>query len=95
MPNASPEAQIEGVTVQRMINGKDAIELILGIKKDPVFGTVMMVGMGGIAAELLRDRSLGFPPLNERLARRMLESLQDLAAAEGVSRHDRRSMSMD
>jgi acetyltransferase len=36
----------------------------------------MLVGMGGIGAELFNDRSLGFPPLNERLARRMLESLK-------------------
>lgn len=71
-----PQAGVEGVTVQRMISGKDAIELILGIKKDAVFGTVMMVGMGGTAAELLQDRALGFPPLNERLARHMLESLK-------------------
>ena len=59
-----------------MIRGADGVELILGIKKDPVFGTVVMVGMGGTTAELFADRSLGFPPLNERLARRMLESLK-------------------
>jgi len=80
--NKCPEARIEGVTVQKMIEGhgpggaRDTIELILGIKRDPVFGTVMMAGLGGTGAELLGDRSLGFPPLNERLARRMLESLR-------------------
>ncbi|HSG67430.1 MAG TPA: bifunctional acetate--CoA ligase family protein/GNAT family N-acetyltransferase [Bacteroidales bacterium] len=71
-----PEAKVEGVTVQPMFNAKDAVELILGIKKDPVFGTCMMIGMGGTAAELFKDKSLGFPPLNERLARRMLENLK-------------------
>jgi len=71
-----PDAHIDGVTVQPMFNAKDAIELILGIKKDPVFGTCMMVGMGGTAAELFHDKSLGFPPLNERLARKMLENLK-------------------
>lgn len=71
-----PGARIEGVTVQPMINIKDSVELILGTKKDPVFGTVIMVGSGGVTAELYRDRALGFPPLNERLARRMLESLK-------------------
>lgn len=69
-------AKIEGVTVQKMVKTKDAVELILGVRKDPVFGTVMMVGMGGITAELLGDKALGFPPLNERLARRMIESLK-------------------
>jgi len=70
-----PDADIQGVTVQPMINLENGIELILGAKKDPVFGAVIMVGMGGITAELFKDRSLGFPPLNERLARQMLESL--------------------
>jgi acetyltransferase len=71
-----PSARIEGVTVQRMVRAKESVELIVGIKKDPAFGTVIMVGMGGIGAELLGERTLGFPPLNERLARRMLESLK-------------------
>jgi acetyltransferase len=71
-----PDAQLEGVTVQKMIQARDALELILGIKQDPVFGTVILAGMGGVGAELLGDRSLGFPPLNERLAMRMLESLR-------------------
>ena len=71
-----PDARVDGVTVQKMIEAEDALELILGVKKDPVFGTVIMAGMGGVGAELLADRSLGFPPLNERLAMRMLESLR-------------------
>ena len=71
-----PDARLLGLTVQKMIQAQDAVELILGVKKDPVFGTVIMVGMGGVGAELLADRSLGFPPLNERLAMRMLESLR-------------------
>ncbi len=73
---ARPEARLLGVTVQPMIRYADGLELILGAKKDPVFGTVLMAGLGGTAAELLADRALGFPPLNERLARRMLESLK-------------------
>jgi acetyltransferase len=71
-----PGARIDGATVQRMVDLSSGVELILGIKKDSVFGTIMMVGMGGIGAELLGDRVLGFPPLNERLARLMLESLK-------------------
>jgi acetyltransferase len=71
-----PEARIEGVTVQKMASMKDSVEMILGIKKDNVFGTVLMAGMGGITAELFGDKALGFPPLNERLARRMIESLR-------------------
>ena len=71
-----PEARLQGVTVQSMIRHDGGMELILGAKKDAVFGTVIMAGMGGVAAEVMGDRALGFPPLNERLARRMLESLR-------------------
>jgi acetyltransferase len=71
-----PSARIDGVTVQKMIDNRDGIELIVGIKKDPVFGTVIMAGMGGTGAELFGDKALGFPPLNESLARKMLESLK-------------------
>ncbi len=71
-----PDARIEGVTVQRMVSLRDSAELILGIKRDDVFGTVLLVGMGGVTAELFGDKALGFPPLNERLARQMIESLR-------------------
>ncbi len=71
-----PDARVEGVTVQRMAQDKKALEMIIGIKKDSVFGTVIMAGMGGTVAELFDDHSLGFPPLNEQLARRMLQSLK-------------------
>ena len=76
IPKKVPKALIEGITVQKMIHSKDAVELILGIKKDPVFGTIMMVGLGGITAELLEDRRLEFPPLNGQLAEQMLKSLK-------------------
>ncbi|MCF8233478.1 MAG: bifunctional acetate--CoA ligase family protein/GNAT family N-acetyltransferase [Bacteroidales bacterium] len=72
----NPDTKLEGVTIQPMIDTRDAVELILGIKKDPVFGTTLLVGMGGTEAELFQDTTLGFPPLNERLARHMLESLK-------------------
>ena len=72
----APEARIQGVTVQKMIRTGDGIEMILGVKKDPTFGTVVMAGMGGTAAEIYGDRAIGFPPLNERLARRMLDELR-------------------
>ncbi len=70
-----PDARIDGVTIQIMVNTKDGIELIVGTKKDPIFGTVMLVGMGGVTAELFKDKRLEFPPLNEQLAHQMLKSL--------------------
>ncbi len=78
-----PEAKIQGVTVQPMFDIKDAVELILGVKKDPVFGTVILLGMGGICTELLQDKRLCFPPVNERLARQMIESLKIYPVLKG------------
>ena len=71
-----PDADIIGVTVQEMVTIPNGFELILGTKQDPIFGSVIMVGMGGTAAEVFRDRALGLPPLNETLTRRMLKSLK-------------------
>ena len=71
-----PGARIEGVTVQPMISGDGGVEVIVGAKTDPVFGAVLLAGLGGVSAEVFGDRALGLPPLNERLARRMLESLK-------------------
>jgi len=78
-----PDAEILGVTVQKMVTWPNQFELIVGMKKDPVFGAVIMVGMGGTAAEVFRDRALGLPPLNESLARRMLESLKSWPLLQG------------
>jgi len=72
----APDAHIEGVFVQPFENADHhGVEVILGATRDPVFGMVVMVGAGGVTTELYRDRVLGFPPLNERLARRMLERM--------------------
>jgi acetyltransferase len=78
-----PEATIEGVTLQPMMATGEGIELILGSKKDATFGSVIMVGMGGVSAEMYGDFALGLPPLNERLARRMLESLRSWPMLQG------------
>jgi acetyltransferase len=78
-----PSARISGVTLQQMVKVKDSVELILGIKRDDTFGTVIMVGMGGTGAELFKDRVIGFPPLNESLAYQMLESLKIFPLLKG------------
>jgi len=72
----APTARIEGITVQRMVPTARGVEMILGAKKDPTFGAVLMVGAGGITTEVLRDMALGLPPLDEHLAMHLLESLK-------------------
>lgn len=78
-----PDARINGVTVQRMLVEPSGRELIVGARRDPVFGTVLLVGAGGTTAELIRDLALELPPLSERLARRMVESLQSWPLLQG------------
>jgi len=68
----APTVEVQGITVQRMITNK-GYEVIIGSKKDPLFGPVILFGLGGIFVELLRDRAVGFPPLNQTLARRVME----------------------
>ena len=78
-----PDATILGVTIQKMVAIPNAFELIIGMKKDPIFGAVILVGMGGVAAEVFQDRALALPPLNEALARRALESLKSWRLLRG------------
>ncbi|MCO6046661.1 GNAT family N-acetyltransferase [Aeoliella sp. ICT_H6.2] len=78
-----PDADVQGVTVQKMVISPVGRELIVGARRDNVFGMVMLVGAGGTAAELFKDRALELPPLNERLARRMLESLKSWPLLDG------------
>ncbi len=68
----NPQAQIIGVTVQPMIE-KKGHELIIGGKTDPVFGPIILFGMGGVGVELFKDYSIGLPPLNTTLVHRMME----------------------
>jgi acetyltransferase len=67
-----PDAEILGVTVQKMIK-KHGYEVIIGAKTDPLFGPVILFGMGGVGVELFKDFSLGLPPLNQTLVRRIME----------------------
>jgi len=69
---AQPEARIDGFSVQPMIQRPGAFELIVGIVNDAQFGPVVLFGQGGTAVEIIKDKSLGLPPLNMRLAWEMM-----------------------
>jgi len=69
---AKPDVRIDGVCIQKMVKNID-YELILGSKKDNDFGSVILFGLGGIGVELFKDFSIGLPPLNQVLARRVIE----------------------
>ena len=67
-----PDAQILGVTIQPMVKPID-FELIVGAKKDSLFGPMILFGLGGIYAEVLKDVALEMPPLNLMLAERLIQ----------------------
>ncbi len=62
----------QGVAIQPMVRG-DGQEFLIGAKKDPNFGSVILFGRGGTLTEIFREVSLGFPPLNQVLARRIID----------------------
>lgn len=66
-----PPMKVEGITIQPVFSG--GYELILRSKKDPQFGSVIIFGIGETGVELYNDVAVGFPPLNQTLARRMIE----------------------
>lgn len=71
-----PAATIEGVTVQRMLDRSEGVELIVGVKRDATFGPVVLVGAGGTAAEVLGDRAIGLAPVDKDRARQLLSALR-------------------
>jgi acetyltransferase len=66
-----PEARIDGVFIEPMLGKR--YELLIGCKKDPLFGPAIVFGMGGVAVEVFKDTRVGLPPLNMSLARQMIE----------------------
>jgi acetyltransferase len=77
-----PDARIEGVTLQPYFSNPD-YEILLGAKRDPNFGPVILFGMGGIYTEVLKDRSLGLPPMNRLLARRLMQETKAYSLLKG------------
>jgi acetyltransferase len=73
----------QGVTVQQMAK-LDGYEIILGSSIDPQFGPVLLFGSGGSLVEVYKDSSLGLPPMNSTLARRMMERTKIYKALQGV-----------
>jgi acetyltransferase len=65
---AAPQADIEGFSVQPMIERSQAQELILGVSRDPIFGPVVLFGAGGVAVEVMDDTAIALPPLDDVLA---------------------------
>ncbi|OYU00026.1 MAG: GNAT family N-acetyltransferase [Burkholderiales bacterium PBB1] len=68
-----PEARINGVTVQKMARAQRGREVSIGVVTDDPFGPVIVFGAGGVMIELINDRAMELPPLNQFLARHLIE----------------------
>lgn len=79
--------KIDGVLIEQFVSGK---EIIIGAKRDPVFGPVVMTGLGGIFVEVLKDVAFGISPITKEYAGEILESLKSYKILEGV-RGEKRS----
>ena len=84
-----PEAKIKGVTVQKMIGGAE--EVILGIKRDPSFGPVVMFGLGGTFVEIFQDVVFRVAPIETTSVARMVREIKGwplLSGARGRTPRD-------
>lgn len=79
--NAFPEARIDGVLVQPMERG--LAEVILGYRRDPEVGPVVMLGAGGVAAELKRSYCVRLAPVSLETAKEMIDEVPELAILRG------------
>jgi acetate---CoA ligase (ADP-forming) len=85
---------ITAVSVERMAPVRDGVELIVGCRRDPRFGPVLMVGSGGLFAEILRDSATGLAPADEGQVASLIATLRVfplLRGARGRSPLDARS----
>ena len=71
-----PDARINGVTVQNMSGKPDGRELYIGVITDALFGPAISFGAGGTMIELIADRAIELPPLNQFLAHRLIDRVR-------------------
>jgi acetyltransferase len=71
-----PRATIDGFLVQEMVDG---LEMIVGVREDPLYGPFMIAGLGGVMVEILKDVAIRLLPIDEDDARDMLRSLRGAA----------------
>lgn len=84
--------ELEGVSVQKMI-AVEGTELIFGATTDPIFGPVILFGLGGEWVEVLQETELTLPPLNRHLAGQLIESTRVSKILKGI--RGRNSVDMD
>jgi acetate---CoA ligase (ADP-forming) len=87
---ACPRAGVKGIQVSKMIMLGE--EVILGIKRDPSFGPVIMFGLGGVYVEVFRDVSFRVAPIDEIIADSMMKEIKSYKILEGIRGRVRRDI---
>jgi len=77
-----PEAKVTGVYITKMMPAGE--EVILGVKRDPSFGPVIMFGLGGIFVEIFRDVNFRVAPVNQQIAEEMILSIKSAGILSGA-----------
>jgi len=80
----APAARIAGCLVAPMISAAGAVETILGVHRDPVFGPVVMFGLGGVLVEILQDVALRRAPFGRAEAEAMIREIRGFAVLDGA-----------
>ena len=78
----SPQARIEGTLVARMIEG--GVETVIGTKRDPMFGPVVLFGLGGVYVEVLKDVTLRLAPVDHPTALEMIRGIKGFPLLTGA-----------
>lgn len=78
-----PRAKIGGVIVQEMVP-RDSRELIIGGRRDPQFGPVIMFGLGGVWVEALKDVSFRLIPIDRNDAKNMIKEIRGHSVLQGM-----------
>jgi acyl-CoA synthetase (NDP forming) len=73
--------------VEQMAASPDGVELIIGIRRDPSFGPVVVVGMGGVHAEVLQDVAVALAPVTQKVAQDLIRSLRGAPLMVGARGH--------
>lgn len=76
-----PDASVNGVLIKAM--AEQGLEMIIGVKNDPQFGPLIMVGLGGVFVEIFKDVKLYPAPVSREEARKMLKSLKGYPLLNG------------
>ncbi len=78
-----PRAKINGIIVQEMVP-RDSRELIIGGRRDPQFGPVIMFGLGGVWVEALKDVSFRLIPIDRNDAKNMIKDIRGYSVLQGM-----------